>query len=514
MLNSELVLNLKHVNIITPAGQINKQAARMLSKHPLLYDAVHTNTLWLGDDATIRTRIYVVMHNITSQPVCKTCGMATAFNPQKNRFNNFCPNTAAGSCAKNNTQLEQQRKQTMFDRYGVDVPLKNPDIKLKAQQTMFDRYGVTAAAHIPAVMEQRVATNLARYGHRTYAESTVNVTATQVLADEDWLIERLKDFTITEIADELQTSTHTIRKYISMYNISVGDYTIQTSAPHRDICKLLDAHNIQYVTNDKKIISPKEVDIYIPDHNIAIEYDGIFYHSEISGRNKRYHSDKTVSCNNIGVQLLHVWSNEWLTKNDIVKSRISNAIGASSTLYARKCKVIQLDTNQQRAFFDSTHIQGYAPSTVCYGLMFDNEIVAAMSFIRSRFTNKYEWELLRFSAKLYHHVTGGASKLFKHFMMLHNPKTVVSYCDYRWGQGGLYTKLGFVHSHDSSPNYFYFKRNADTNKLWSRVVFQKHKLEKALDVFDPTLTEWDNMVNNGYDRIWDCGNGVFVWTPL
>jgi uncharacterized protein YtpQ (UPF0354 family) len=108
-------------------------------------------------------------------------------------------------------------------------------------------------------------------------------------------------------------------------------------------------------------------------------------------------------------------------------------------------------------------------------------------------------------------VVGGASKLLRAFIKEHPPKPIVSYSDRRWNTGGVYKQLGFEYSHTSAPNYFYFDTMGDTEKLLSRHNFQKHKLSSKLEIFDPSLTEWENMRMNGYDRIWDCGNDVFVY---
>ena len=47
--------------------------------------------------------------------------------------------------------------------------------------------------------------------------------------------------------------------------------------------------------------------------------------------------------------------------------------------------------------------------------------------------------------------------------------------------------------------------------FFHRSSYQKHKLEKLLPIFESSMTEWENMQANGYDRIWDCGNDVWVW---
>jgi hypothetical protein len=118
-----------------------------------------------------------------------------------------------------------------------------------------------------------------------------------------------------------------------------------------------------------------------------------------------------------------------------------------------------------------------------------------------------DWELLRFCNKKYTSVVGGASKLFKHFLKNHSG-SVISYADRRRSQGNLYKQLGFVFSHNSSPNFFYTKGLM----LESRQKYQKHKLPKLLENFDATLTEKQNMFNHCYRIIYDCGNQVWVYS--
>jgi hypothetical protein len=132
--------------------------------------------------------------------------------------------------------------------------------------------------------------------------------------------------------------------------------------------------------------------------------------------------------------------------------------------------------------------------------------VAVMSFAKPRFNSKYQWELIRYSSELNTTIVGGASRLLKYFERKYKPTSIISYCDRRWGSGGLYLQLGFTESHKSKPNYFYYK----SGKVFPRYKFQKHKLPNLLDNFDESKTEVENMLDNGYLRYFDCGNYVFV----
>ena len=128
-----------------------------------------------------------------------------------------------------------------------------------------------------------------------------------------------------------------------------------------------------------------------------------------------------------------------------------------------------------------------------------------MTFGKCRFDKKHEWELLRFCNKLGYHIPGGASKLLRYFERNYQPKSLVSYADRRWSQGKVYENLGFTFSHASAPNYWYWKNL----KLESRIKYQKHKLKDLLEIFDENKTEVENMRDNGYKQIYDCGNLVY-----
>ena len=154
-------------------------------------------------------------------------------------------------------------------------------------------------------------------------------------------------------------------------------------------------------------------------------------------------------------------------------------------------------------------MQGVDNSSVRLGLFYENELISAMTFGKSRYDKKVQYEMYRFCNKLNTNIVGGASKLFSFFVNTYDPQSIISYSDRRYFDGILYVKLGFKFIQNTTPNYFYIFNNYTTLK--SRISFQKHKLKKILPIFDPLLTEWENMKNNGFDRIWDCGNGKWVW---
>lgn len=182
------------------------------------------------------------------------------------------------------------------------------------------------------------------------------------------------------------------------------------------------------------------------------------------------------------------------------------------TVFARKCEIRKVEPQESRDFQNDNHLQGAVGSTFDIGLYYNNQLVSLMTFGKPRFSKKYEWELLRFCNKLGYHIPGGASRLLKHFELINSPKSLISYADRRWSVGNVYEKLGFKFSHASRPDYWYWNWNIGGHKLESRVKYQKHKLKNILKEFDPLKTEKQNMADNGYYRIYDCGNLVYVKT--
>ncbi|HPM74230.1 MAG TPA: hypothetical protein PLA71_00745 [Saccharofermentans sp.] len=130
-----------------------------------------------------------------------------------------------------------------------------------------------------------------------------------------------------------------------------------------------------------------------------------------------------------------------------------------------------------------------------------------MTFGKSRYDKKIEWEMIRFCTVNNFNIIGICSKLLTYFEKHYSPSSIISYCDKRWSTGKTYENCGFKYSGESSPNYWYNKKGV---RRISRMQYQKHMLKDKLEEFDPTLTEWENMQKNGFDRIWDCGNKIFV----
>jgi hypothetical protein len=266
--------------------------------------------------------------------------------------------------------------------------------------------------------------------------------------------------------------------------------------------------NIEFESSNNKLIAPKHIDVYIPSHNIGFEFDGLYWHSELYKDND-YHLNKTIDCGKKNVKLIHIFEDEWIYKQDIVKSRIKNLLRLSDNkIFARKCIIKEVKTNDKTKFLDNNHIQGAVGSTVNLGLYYNNELVSIMTFgllrkSMGQISKENNYELLRFCNKLNTNVIGGASKLLKHFINNYKPVEIISYADKRWSQGNLYNKLGFDFIHDSNPNYWYIINKTRKH----RFAYRKDVLVK--EGFDSTKSEHEIMKDRGIYRIYDCGNSLY-----
>ena len=210
--------------------------------------------------------------------------------------------------------------------------------------------------------------------------------------------------------------------------------------------------------------------------------------------------------NNGNIEILFIFQDILQNKPEIILSRILNKLNYSNKIFARKCEIIEINSNIANKFLNKTHLQGKSNALINLALKYNNEIVSVMTFGKQRLAlgskknNKNEYELQRFASKLNVSVVGGGSKLLKYFIDNYNPSKIISFADKNWSNGKLYEKLGFIKINETIPNYWYIKDGIRKH----RFNYRKDILVK--DGFNKDLTEHQIMINRGFSKIYDCGN--------
>ncbi len=440
--------------------------------------------------------------------------------------------------------IREKMKQTCLDKYGVDHNFKVESIKSKIGDTCLEKYGVKYACQSDVVKEKTKKTCNEKYGgnapsssidiknkiketnNKKYNNDSIQQIHLTNLSDmnEEYIRSNfIKDgyFLVEEFCDYFSCSlTYGVVKR-KEFDITEKVKTSRQKTQNR-IYDWIVSLGIIAVNKDRTLLNGKEVDLYMPEHKLAIEYDGLMFHSfgkskhsmfnnsNDENEQKNYHLIKTEECERQNVQLLHIFEDEWINKQEIWKSVILNKLNLSNKLHARKCTIKEVSNNEKSEFLINNHLQGNDKSSIRIGLYYHDKLVSIMTFGKSRYNKKYEYELIRFCSCLNTSVVGGASKLIRYFINTYKPSSIISYANRRWSNGNLYNQLGFEHLSMSIPNYFYF--NSDLT-LKSRLQFQKHKLSK-LNNYADNLTETENMYNNGFRKIYDCGNHVFALNLL
>lgn len=285
---------------------------------------------------------------------------------------------------------------------------------------------------------------------------------------------------------------------------------VNTSAGESEVKDFIESLGVS-CHKDRSVLDGKEIDIYIPSHKLAIEYNGLFWHSE-QRIDKYAHRDKTILAESKGVRLIHIYEDDWLYKKDVVKNMLMNALGMSrNSVYARKCEVKHIENNIAAEFINLYHIQGETNSvSFSYGLYHDNLLIAVMQFAKSSSHRgksvDTEYELIRYATS--YKVVGGASKLFNHFLKTVCPKVVTSYSDNGMFIGSMYEKLGFHLSGKVPVDYKIIQNGARKHKS----NFRKSKLAiNYPDKYDSSLTEHENCLNLKLYRIYNSGLKKWVW---
>ena len=487
--------------------------------------------LWNKIPGKTNEKIYRVKNNILFDKIMCLCNKNEA-KFQKDKFT-YCSH----KCSQLDEKTRNKAKKTCQQKYGTDFASQSEKVKEKYKQNCFKKYGVSNPSKLDSTKEKIKETNLEKYNvsypsqNKKIKQKTIKTLKQKY--DVEWNTQiHIKNF---ENFNKYYIEQNFIKNNFLQFNEILEHFNISESYLYRKLKEWNFNYNIPsleyeinkkyfntFIVNDRNLIKPLEVDFIDYNKKLAIEYNGLLWHSfgikpefidNFSELNeKKFHLlKKTEKVEDKGFQLFHIFENEWQEKKDIWLSVINNKLNLNEKIYARKCIIKEISSKEAFSFFEKNHLQGGVYSKVNLGLFFNDNLVACMGFSKPRFNKNIEWELIRFSSKLNTSIIGGASKLLKYFERNFNPKSIISYANRRWSKGNLYENLGFKFLENTKPNYYYYK----DKKLYTRIKFQKHKLKKyfeegSLNYYNENETEMINMIKNDFRIIYDCGNKKYI----
>lgn len=260
--------------------------------------------------------------------------------------------------------------------------------------------------------------------------------------------------------------------------------------------------------NQRNIIVGQEIDIYIPDKQIGVEFNGLYWHSEAAGKDKFYHERKFWRAEAVGVQLIQIWEDDWNRNPELVKRLLAHKLGVSDqpVVYARKTRVEALTTAMARVFLDQNHIQGYASGSYYLGLRdIETQGLVAVMVLKKEPGKPGTLNIVRFATST--RVPGGFTKLLKYAEREYKPDKFITFADHCVSDGGLYETTGFVNHKYVNPDFMYLVGRERKHKFGYRL--KKFRTDPNLKYVEG-LTERQLAALNGLHRVWDAGKTLYV----
>jgi hypothetical protein len=493
-----------------------------------------------------------VWHWVNDKPDYVLCRCGSKCSPKiswKDGYRNFC----SVKCASNDESVRIKAQETLLNKYGVDHYSKTETYKEQVKKTSIERYGVDNYSKTDEYISKAKQAYIQKYGVENYTKTEEYKLKSRETSLKKWGVtsfmkteeckRKIKISLSKRVGSEMIFQDEEYRKsnfnicndefYIRYLGESQNEFRCDFDLDHNfiittdnyfgrkkagnklcTICNPISKssslkedmlHDFISKNYDGQIIrhyrDKYEIDVYLPELNIGFEFNGLWWHSD-EYKDANSHLRKTEYFQSKDIRIIHIWEDDWVTKNMIIKSQISNLIKVNQQkIYARNCSIELIDTKRAKEFLNKNHIQGFVQSVLKIGLFYQDELVSLMTFDhfegRKKMTDS-EWNLNRFCTKLNFNIVGGASKILNYFKKNYKPTRIISYADRDWSRGNLYYKLGFNLIGVTKPDYKYL---IDGRRL-HKSRFRKSRLKC-------TISESKYMQSKSISRIYDCGKMKF-----
>lgn len=504
----------------------------------------------------IKQEIYHILHNLPQIPICQspTCDTLVSWDKRNQRYTTYC----GYECSNSNQSQEtkQKRTKTNIDRYGGNAPacsedvrqlMKNTNIdrygdqyttltaskskkaiyvkygvnniseldavKQKKIQTSLTRYGTKYPNQSPEILERRVNTCLAVYNRKSHRQIGISDLSYATLINKDSMVDLhiTKKNSVAGMALQLGVSKWTIYNYLNLHDIENQNLILHTSCSvgQQELITFLTDNGVQFEVNNRSIISPLELDIYLPEFKLAIEYNGLYWHSEKNNKTSNYHKNKTELCEAQNIRLIHIFEDEWNFQKQQCKDTILHLLGRSERgIFARNTTIKSIPWVVARDFLDTYHLlkAGKSGNYRIGAFDPDGNLIGVMVFGKqnNEGSDANVVELRRFVTNKKNN-PGLGSKMFKYAVQQQGYTSIVAFVDRRWFTGLVKSYIGFTLVGVTAPALW-----------WTNGRIRKHrrfitKTKLVSEGYSSALSKHHILDTLGYYRIWDCGKLKLRW---
>ncbi len=399
-------------------------------------------------------------------------------------------------------EIKERHRQTSIAKYGVPYAMQNQTVLDKRTATNIERYGVASPTQVPEIRAKQVASLQAHYGVTNTSYRGIDPATVEILLDKDKFSQLITGKFMYQVVEESKLDITTLYNYVKKYEVGhLMPKNYGRSSHETQMEEFLTANGIRFESSNRTILKPKELDIFLPDHNIAIELCGVYWHSDKFSK-KDDHYYKWKRCKELGITLLTYFDDELATSLDVIKSKILYLTkrGNYTRVGARQLVIKPVTIEQEREFFEKNHIQGFLKNrSQTVGAYLDDKLIAAMCFSKR---GDYQ-EITRYAVDIGYNAPGAFSKLLQHFVRSNNYSgSIVSFSDNCHSTGALYRTAGFAVVNEQGPSYSY---TFGGSPRLNRQGFTKSKIKSKFNIEVDDRTEDDLMKELGYSKVWDCG---------
>lgn len=415
-------------------------------------------------------------------------------------------------------KVKELKKQRAIERYGVENVAQAEEVKLKMQETCMEKYGVKYSAQTDNV-RNAIRDYAKRRTPEQRAQISKNIREAAKKRFLPILIERFKKYNLEFVNPEEYEGYNNwnLKRadgYLLRCTICGSEFRriLHTGHDPATWCPLCNKSNLSdpenklscwlgncfnLERNRRSIITPYELDIFIPSKNIAIEFNGVYFHSF---KEPNYHLNKTKLCENKNINLIHIFEDEWRYKQKQTKSLIKDILKFGKVVLSfEKCEIKEVPKLQAESFLNKYSLNGFSPAKFNYGLFYKNHLIFVASFATPKSMKDYKWELISFASTFNFTIDNALEHIIEHVKSIYGD-SIIYYEDRRFKiiKNGRLLK-------ETRPQFYYVKNG----NRYNRLDFSKEKQRKIFENFDESLSEQQNMANNGYTTIYDCGKLIY-----